>query len=194
MRTTYVSSPMESLSSHMLHSPVPLVAHKPHGRMHMHRSAASEPPAHKEPPVHPRLSVTGLRKPARSCSIAAKHTPCRSVSVSESRAAVWTMDVGGVIVLMAGLAWQQRLGPRCTHCATIRASKPLLRFCRQNENPAPCMKEIVRAERGDESTRPMYYPIFMVINFAASSCARHAAQRCHRRCRADMLERPARKA
>ena len=63
---------------------------------------------------------------AESCRLNANAHPCRSVSMSDSRAAVWTMDANGEIGFLAGLAWQQRFEPRCTHCSTIHEPKPLL--------------------------------------------------------------------
>ena len=118
-------------------------------------------------------------------------TPCRSVSVSESRAAVWTVHVGGVIRLVAGLARQQRFVPRCTYCGSIRESTPLLRFYRHEANLAPCTKKIVRAQRGDENTSSMYYPILVLDHDGRLIVLRHAGQRCHRAVQVGQLERPA---
>ena len=128
---------------------------------------------------------------AESCALTHTNTPCRSASVSESRAAVWTVDVGGLIGLVAGLAWQQRFEPRCTHCGSIRERTPLLRFFRQKGNPAPCTQKIVRAQRGDESTWPMYFPNLVADNHGRLIVLRHAAQRCHRAVRVGQVERPA---
>ena len=100
-------------------------------------------------------------------------------------------DVGGLIGLVAGLAWQQRFEPRCTHCGSIRERTPLLRFCRQKANPAPCTKKIVRAQRGDENTSSMYYPILVLDHDGRLIVLRHAGQRCHRAVQVRQLERPA---
>ena len=128
---------------------------------------------------------------AESCALTHTNTPCRSASVSESRAAVWTVDVGGLIGLVAGLAWQQRFEPRCTHCGSIREPKPLLRFRRQREDPALCTKKIVRAQRGDENTSSMYFPILVADFNGRHFVLRHAAQRCHRAVRVGQVEAPA---
>ena len=95
--------------------------------------------------------------------------------MSESRAAVWTVDVVGVSEFVARLAWQQRIEPRCNHCSTIREPKPLLRFCRQTEDPAPCTKKIVRAQRSDQNTSSMYYPILVADRHGRLIVRRHRA-------------------
>ena len=128
---------------------------------------------------------------AESCLLNANAHPCRSVSMSESRAALWTMDVVGVIGFVARLARQQRFVPRCTHCGSIREPKPLLRFRRQREDPALCTKKIVRAQRGDENTSSMYFPILVADFNGRHIVLRHAAQRCHRAVRVGQVEAPA---
>ena len=128
---------------------------------------------------------------AESCALTHTNTHCRSASVSESRAAVWTVDVGGLIGLVAGLAWQQRFEPRCTHGGSIRELKPRLRFRRQREDPAPSTKKIVRAPRGDANTSSMCFPILVADRNGRRIVLRHAAQRCHRLSELDILERPA---
>ena len=126
---------------------------------------------------------------AEICPLNANAHPCRSVSMSESRAAVWTMDANGEIGFLAGLAWQQRFEPRCTHCSTIHEPKPLLRFCRQTEDPAPCTKKIVRAQRSDQNTSSMYYPILVADRHGRLIVRRHRASPAIALSTADMLER-----
>ena len=103
------------------------------------------------------------------------------------------MDADGEIGFLAELTWQQRYEPRCTHCGSIRERTPLLRFCRQKANPAPCTKKIVRAQRGDENTSSMtmYYPILVLDHDGRLIVLRHAGQRCHRAVQVGQLERPA---
>ena len=146
----------------MVRSPLPLVAHRPHGCVQTH---ALRHPLYL---ILRHRSATRGSEPSLTRQLAAKlpvdahNSPCRYVSKSESNAAVWTMDVGAMIGLVAGLAWQQSFVPRCTHCAAVCARRPIRSLNGKKENAAPCMKKIAHEQHAKENIDSMHDRDFVV--------------------------------
>ena len=146
---------MDRPSLPMVRSLLPLVAHRSHEYM---QTRAQRYPMYLT--LRHCSATRGserslVRLLAAKLSIDTNDTPGRSVSKSESKAAMWAMDMGAVIGLMAWMAWQQSFERRCTHCAAICARRPIRSSNGKNEN-APCMKKIAYVQHAKEDIASMH--------------------------------------